>query len=372
MLGAGVIAPTMPLYARTLGAGGIGLGLVFSAFSISRAVFMPFTGKLSDRRGRKVFIVAGLTIYSLASLGYLWSGSVVELTWVRAMHGIGAAMIVPIAAAVIGDLSPAGKEGTWMGSFNVALFLGYGAGPLLGGLVLQGWGLSTAFLVMGGLSLLALVMVACWFPEPRLPAHHRMKPVSRLSVVLKESSFKGLIAFRFTNAVCRASVLAFLPIYVKRLHVSDAMTGFLVALNILLAGAVQYGFGRLADRMSRRVLLAAGNVLTAVSLILIPMADSVGDLIALGVIMGLGSGVAFPAAGALVTELGRNHGMGNLMGYFNLAMSLGMILGPLASGGIIDLFGQSWAFLFSGFLGLGGSVLAYLWIGKSQIKVTSS
>lgn len=372
MLGAGVIAPTMPLYASTLGAGGIGLGLVFSSFSISRAVFMPFMGRLSDRRGRKVFMVTGLTIYTVASLGYLWSGSLVELIWVRAMHGIGAAMIVPIAAAVIGDLSPEGREGTWMGSFNVALFLGYGVGPLLGGIVLQGWGLSTAFLVMGALSLVALITLWIGFPEAPADSTQSARVVSPLSTVIREPRFKGVIVFRFTNAVCRASILAFLPIYVKRLHVSDAMTGFLVALNILLAGAVQYGFGRLADRMSRRVLLSVGNVLTAVSLMLIPLAHSVSDLIVLGIVMGLGSGVAFPAAGALVTELGRSHGMGSLMGYFNLAMSLGMILGPLASGGIIDLFGQSWAFLFSGFLGLGGSVLAYLWIGKSPIKVTSS
>ncbi|MCK5146899.1 MFS transporter [bacterium] len=366
MLGAGVIAPTMPLYARTLGAGGIGLALVFSAFSISRAIIMPFTGKLSDRRGRKMFIVTGLCIYTMASMGYLWSDSVAELTWVRAMHGIGAAMIVPIAAAIIGDLSPKGKEGTWMGNFNIALFLGYGAGPLLGGVVMQEWGASAAFMVMGGLSFLALILVSFLLPNSPQVLTSQTRKISKLAVLLKEQRFRGLIVFRFTNAICRASILAFLPIYIKRLDVSDAQVGFLVALNILLAGVVQYGFGRLADRMSRRLLLSVGNILTAVSLLAIPMANSVNDLILLGIIMGLGSGVAFPAAGALVTELGRSHGMGNLMGYFNLAMSLGMIFGPLASGGIMDLFGQNWAFVFSGIVGLIGSGLAYIWIGSQR------
>jgi MFS family permease len=366
MLGAGVIAPTMPLYASTLGAGGLGLGLVFSAFSISRAVFMPFTGKLSDRRGRKVFIVTGLTIYTVASLGYLWSGSVVELIWTRAMHGIGAAMIVPIAAAVIGDLSPKGQEGAMMGRFNVALFLGYGAGPLLGGVVQQGWGLSAAFLVMGGLSLVSLVLVATILPGQTVVEKNKRRQVSKLRTLLQIHKFRGLIAFRFTNAVCRASILAFLPVYIKRLDVNNAEVGFLVALNILLAGVVQHGFGKLADKMSRRFLLALGNVLTAVSLLCVPLANSVLDLVILGIVMGLGSGVAYPAAGALVTELGRDHGMGNLNGFFNLAMSLGMILGPLASGSVIDLFGQYWAFVVSGGIGLAGSAMAYLWIGHHQ------
>ena len=52
MLGVGIISPLLPLYAENLGATGIWLGVIFSSFSITRAVFMPFIGKLSDRWGR--------------------------------------------------------------------------------------------------------------------------------------------------------------------------------------------------------------------------------------------------------------------------------------------------------------------------------
>jgi len=56
MLGVGIISPLLPLYAENLGATGIWLGIIFSSFSISRTVFMPIIGRLSDRRGRKIFL----------------------------------------------------------------------------------------------------------------------------------------------------------------------------------------------------------------------------------------------------------------------------------------------------------------------------
>ena len=60
MLGLGIVAPLMPLYAESLGATGLWLGLIFSGFSLTRAVFTPVMGRFSDRLGRKPFITAGL------------------------------------------------------------------------------------------------------------------------------------------------------------------------------------------------------------------------------------------------------------------------------------------------------------------------
>jgi len=56
MLGVGIIAPLLPLYAENLGATGIWIGVIFAGFSISRAIFLPIIGRLSDRIGRKLFI----------------------------------------------------------------------------------------------------------------------------------------------------------------------------------------------------------------------------------------------------------------------------------------------------------------------------
>ena len=367
MLGMGVIAPTMPLYAKTVGATGIGLGLIYSSFSISRLIFMPMAGKLSDRRGRKIFITSGLVIYTLASLGYIWSSSVVQLVWIRLIHGIGSAMIVPIAAAVIGDISPRGKEGSMMGTFNVALFLGFGTGPLLGGFVLGAMGMANVFYLMGGLSFIALLLIVVFLPEKVNNRIQKYPSISPFKTIWRHNIFKGVVIFRFSNAAARGSVTAFLPVFAAKLGISPSRIGFLVSVNILLTAVLQHFFGKLADRVSRSLLVVVGNTVVAFPLLVTPYAKSFSDLLFLGIIMGLGSGLAFPAAAALATEEGRNHGMGNVMGYFNQSMSFGMIVGPIVAGWVMDLLGLSVVFIFGGLVGiLGSSFCAYFMIHQPK------
>jgi len=58
-LGIGVVSPLLPLYAQDLGATGIWLGLIFSAYAMSNSVFVPIAGRLSDQRGRKIIQETG-------------------------------------------------------------------------------------------------------------------------------------------------------------------------------------------------------------------------------------------------------------------------------------------------------------------------
>jgi len=99
MLGVGIIAPLLPGYARSLGANGIVLGLIFSIFSVFRTLFTPVTGILSDRWGRKHFMSAGMLAYFILSLAYVQAQSTPVLLLVRALHGLAAAFIVPVAHA---------------------------------------------------------------------------------------------------------------------------------------------------------------------------------------------------------------------------------------------------------------------------------
>ena len=123
-MGVGFIGPLLPLYARDLGATGVSLGMIFAGFSISRFVLTPFIGRASDRHGRKVFLAFGLAAVSGFSLLYLWASSAGQLILVRALHGASAGMVIPIAQAYIGDISPQGKESTFMGTFTVSLMEG--------------------------------------------------------------------------------------------------------------------------------------------------------------------------------------------------------------------------------------------------------
>ena len=137
LLGSGIIAPLLPLYADSLGASGVWLGAIFAGFAVSSTISTPIFSKLSDRQGRKRYISTGLFFFGVTSVGFIWASSVYELTLIRFLQGIAGGMIIPIARAYIGDLAPEGEEGKWMGYSNAAFFAGFGVGPLLGGVLAE-------------------------------------------------------------------------------------------------------------------------------------------------------------------------------------------------------------------------------------------
>lgn len=164
LLGIGIIIPVMPVFATQLGAGGFSLGMIIAAFSISRGLLQPVVGSLSDRWGRKGFLVAGLFVYGIVGLLIPEATSVLHLIVIRGFHGVGSAMIVPIGMAYMSSLAPSGHEGRYQSYLNIAVFCGIGCGPIIGGLVSDLLNFKAVFYVMAGLSFIAFLLVLKTMP----------------------------------------------------------------------------------------------------------------------------------------------------------------------------------------------------------------
>jgi len=368
MLGAGIIAPLLPLYADSLGASGIWLGIIFSAFAVSRAIFMPIFGRLSDRNGRKLFICIGLLSYSAISLGYIWADSTLQLTLVRLIHGVASAMIIPIAQAYIGDISPEGEEGKWMGYFNAAFFTGFGFGPLMGGILTERFGMDIAFYAMGGLNLVACLLATILLPESR-PIKIAASPNLSFREMSTSSMVKGLASFRFAFATGRGAFATFLPIFAATyLGLSPTLVGVLLAVNILLMAMLQVYSGNIADRFNKRTLVVSGNIVNFIYLALIPLAHNFWSLLGLCALGGLGGAISLPAASALTVEEGRKFGMGSTIAIFTMAMSVGMAIGPLISGVIADMADINSVFYFGAAITLIGTSL-FIWFTSTISNV---
>jgi DHA1 family multidrug resistance protein-like MFS transporter len=363
MLGVGIISPLLPLYAEQMGATGIWIGIIFAGFSISRAIFMPIIGKLSDRSGRKLFICIGLFVYSVISLGYIWADTVTQLTSVRLIQGAAAGMIIPIAQAYVGDIAPEGEEGTWMGYFNAAFFTGFGVGPLMGGTLTEHFGMNVAFYSMGGLNLLALLIAALFLPEIR---HRKMAAGHHASFKEMSTSgmVKGLFSFRLAFSLGRGTFFTFLPILAGiYIGLSPALIGVLLAVNILVMSLLQVYGGSIADRFNRRALVVVGSLTNLTYLVLIPLGGNFWQLLAICALGGLGGAISIPAASALTVEEGRKFGMGSTIAIFTMAMSIGMAVGPLLSGVIADFANINSVFYFGAAIGLVGTTL-FIWFTK--------
>ncbi|MDY7031302.1 MAG: MFS transporter, partial [Thermodesulfobacteriota bacterium] len=352
MVGIGIIIPFLPLYAQTLGASGIWLGIIFSGFSISRSIFMPVIGRLSDKRGRKVFICVGLFGYALISFGFIHVDTSFQLAAIRFLQGFFAAMIIPIAMAYIGEISPENKEGTFMGIFHVSLFAGFGVGPFMGGAIKDYFGMDAAFYAMGGLSFAAFVMVLLFLPELDLYKKSWGNPRLSYRVILGNNVMRGITAFRLVNAMGRGMVATFLPVFAHQyLQLSGSEIGLLVSANILLTSLLQAPFGRLADRMNRLKLVIGGCFMASLAIALIPYCSNFAELLVLNMAMGFAGAMSLPAATAMTVKEGRELGMGSVMGVFNMAMSVGLATGPLLGGLLLDSLGIHSIFLFGGIAG---------------------
>jgi len=359
-LGLGIISPLMPIYAESLGATGLWLGLIFSGFSLARLVFMPIVGRLSDRVGRKVFIVLGLILYTVISLLYVWASNVVQLTLVRLFHGFASAMVIPIAMAYVGDTTPRGREGTRLGTFNIALFLGMGSGPFLGGVLNDAFGINSVFYSMATLTAFAFLTCLVFLPKSAKTADKKRKPRTPIREILRSQIVKALLLFRAINAVARGGILAFLPLLAVQFGLSSTQLGVLLSANVLLTAALQRPFGVVADKVNRYALVLLGSVVTSLGLVVVPFMRSFLSFLLLSLVIGGGGAVAMPAATAITAEIGQWAGMGTAMGLFNMAMSLGMILAPLISGAVMDLLGLEAVFFVAGAIGFAGTVLFYV------------
>lgn len=356
LLGIGIIVPVMPVFAASLGAGGLALGFIIAAFSLTRGFCQPVVGKLSDRWGRKGFILGGLLIHALVGLLMPEAGSVESMLVVRALHGVGSAMIVPVAMAYVGDLAPVGQEGRYLGMLNIAIFAGIGSGPLIGGVFTDLWGMAAAFYVMAGLSALALLLVFFLLHIPpglqaAAQAAAREGLFRALSRMLASRRTAAILLARYATMIIMVPTMAFLPLLMDKLfQASGVQIGLVIAARTLINAVLQTPCGRLADRGDKLRLLRLGCLVSSSAMCLIPLAGNFWLLLTLFVILGSGEALIWPTLGALATEEGRVYGQGTMMGVFNLAMSAGVFSGALAAGLATDYLGLYWTFPLVGVL----------------------
>lgn len=356
MTGVGIIEPFMGIYAESLGANGLMIGLIFGSFILSRAIFTPFIGRLSDFKGRKNLLLIGLAGYTVLSFFYAAAGTAASLIVVRFFHGLASAMVLPIAMAYIGDISPKNQEGKYLGTFTIAFFIGLAFGPIIGGALHDIWSMNAAFYAMGAISFLSLVMLIFMLPE--INAYKKIKP-SSFKDILKDKTMQAMLIFRAMNAYGISALMAFLPLLAERVNVTIFQIGLMVTANLLASSLFQRHFGVMADRGDKILMLTVGSVMIFISLALMPLSKGFYTLLSLNLVMGLGSAISIPAGSAITAQLGKKLGMGSVMGLFNTAFGIGGGIGPIVAGLIMLLTNLAFVFVSSAIIVLAGTIIFY-------------
>ncbi len=187
----------LPTLIRELHATDTQLQWVVDAYNLVFAALLLTAGSLSDRFGRKGWLLAGLAIFAVASVAGGLTTSVGALVAARALMGLGAAMVFPPTLSLITNVFTDRKEraqaiGLWGATIGIAV----ATGPIVGGWLLQHFSWSSIFFAMGPVAAVTFVMVALTVPTSRHPMDGRVD----LPGFVLSAAAMGLIVYTVIEA----------------------------------------------------------------------------------------------------------------------------------------------------------------------------
>ena len=149
--------PTIAPFAEGLGASAALVGIIVAAYSVTNLFGNLGAGFVLDRWGRRLPIVVGLAITIVAVFSYSLVQTSEQLIAVRAMHGIGAAVLAPGAFSMIGDRAPSDRWGRAMGLTGALIAVAALVGPPAAGILRDTWGADAVFFVDSAVLLMTLI-----------------------------------------------------------------------------------------------------------------------------------------------------------------------------------------------------------------------
>lgn len=156
---------------------------VATAYLLASTVSIPLYGKLSDIYGRRPFFIGGMVIFLIGSALSGTSQDMTQLIIYRAIQGLGAGALMPLAIAIIGDIFPPAERGKWTGLITAVFGLATIIGPLIGGSITDNWGWRWVFYVNMPIGAIAIVTAGFVMPKTLRRRQHTIDYIGAAALV---------------------------------------------------------------------------------------------------------------------------------------------------------------------------------------------
>lgn len=300
-LGQTTIATALPVIADDLG-GFDRYVWVVTAYMITATVATPIAGGLSDRYGRKLFLLAGLALFIASSLLLGVSDSMNAVIASRAVQGIGGGLMMVTSLSAVADLFPPEERGKYQGALAGVYAVAALVGPILGGYVTHHYGWQWVFLLNVPTAVPIAALTAWTFPNSKSRVDAAIMPLA----LYRDRAVVSVLMVVFLTGFVLYGSLVFLPLFFQReLEISVIGSGELL-IPILLGivfGAILSG--QLLSRTGghSRIQILASTGLTAVGMYLVSTMNETtgGGLIAAYLALtGIGLGGTLAVASTVV------------------------------------------------------------------------
>ena len=338
-----VTRPLIPLYLITFGASSTVIGAFMAVFTVTAIVMRVPAGMLIDRIGRKPFLLYGAVLFGVGNFGYLWASSIALMIPGRILHGLGWSGCTTAVATIAADIVPTARRGDMMGYAGMASSLAAALGPVLGFALFYRYDYPGIFFGAGALLVLSF---AAGLPvtEPRRGDSVKRQPAHWLETIAVKETIHPAVAVAFLS-FGHGGILTFLPIHALKLGLVNPGVWFGVyAACILLSRPVA---GPLSDRISRRAVILPGLILNIIGILLLAAATSPNWLLAAAVLGGFGTGAAQPALMTVAVDQSAAERRGQSLAQFQLLYDLGIGIGSLSLGVLLDLVDQDFSIMYA-------------------------
>jgi MFS family permease len=350
-----VTRPLIPLYLITFGASSTVIGAVMAVFTITTTTTRIPIGLSIDRIGRKPFLLYGIILFAIGKLGYLWAPSILLMLPFRMLHGLGWSGCTTAVSTISADIVPQARRGVLLGYAGIASSLASALGPVLGFALYHRYQFPGVFLGASAVLILSFLF-ALPVSEPQRPQATRSTSDRWLDNIMVKESIDPAIGVAFLS-FGHGGILTFLPIHALQIGLANPGIWFAVyAVSILLSRPIA---GPISDKVSRQAVIIPGLILNLAGIVLLAFSTSSNWLMAAAIIGGFGTGAAQPALMTLAVDQSAAERRGQSLAQFQFFYDLGIGVGSLTLGALLDFVEQSFLVMY---LATAGVALIGLWI----------
>ncbi len=340
------LIPVIAVYAGLLGADLWMTGLIVAMYSIVHIPANIILGRLADKIGRKIPLMIGLSLDAISVFLYSLAQNPVHLLMVRAAHGLGGGFVGPSTMALAAGMAPKERKGRMMALYGIAIAFSVLIGFMLSGVVMSRFehdvmlGYDILFYVLSA-SLIVAVGFALFVKESedfkRMKTDFREDLRNFLEILKRKLAMASYLSvFFLLFALGAFTVLA--PLYMRQFGMTtvNVATGF--SAFAVMSIIVHYPSGWLSDRIGTKVPVTFGFLTVALSLFLIPFFSDLPALISVMALFGVGHGLLFPSASAMVAHGSVREERGLATGIFYAMLVAGVAIGAPVAGFMASVF----------------------------------